>query len=93
MASLPFDNRVMWYPCSVSGFALGKIVDLGSSTFSVQPLSGGQPVTCPHDRVFPSEEQDKDVDDNCALMYLNEATLLHNVKQRYLKNKIYLYNL
>jgi len=42
MASLPFDNRVMWYPCSVSGFALGKIVDLGSSTFSVQPLSGGQ---------------------------------------------------
>ena len=24
-----------------------------------------------------------------ALMYLNEATLLNNVKQRYLKNKIY----
>jgi len=29
-------------------------------------------VTCPHDRVFPSEEQDKDVDDNCE--YESKAT-------------------
>ena len=43
-----------------------------------------------YDRAFPAEEYDnKDVDDNCGLMYLNEATLLNNLKMRYLKNKIY----
>ena len=33
----------------------------------------------------------KDVDDNCGLMYLNEATLLQNIKLRYNKDKIYTY--
>ena len=31
------------------------------------------------------------MDDNCGLMYLNEATLLNNIRQRYLKDKIYTY--
>jgi myosin-6 len=31
------------------------------------------------------------VDDNCGLMYLNEATLLNNIRQRYVKDKIYTY--
>ena len=29
------------------------------------------------------------MDDNCGLMYLNEATLLQNIKLRYNKDKIY----
>ena len=44
----------------------------------------------PFDRLYPAEEDEKkEVDDNCGLMYLNEATLLHNIKLRYLKDKIY----
>ena len=44
------------------------------------------------DRLYPAEDDDtKTVDDNCGLMYLNEATLLNNIKQRYVKDKIYTY--
>ena len=43
-----------------------------------------------YDRTFPAEEYDnKDCDDNCGLMYLNEANLLNNLRIRYMKNKIY----
>ena len=49
-----------------------------------------QSVKAIYDRTFPAEEHDnKDVDDNCGLMYLNEATLLNNLRIRYMKNKIY----
>ena len=49
-----------------------------------------QTVTAPTDRVFPCEEyENKDVDDNCALMYLNEANLLQNIRLRYNKDIIY----
>ena len=48
--------------------------------------------TCSFDRLYPAEDDDtKTVDDNCGLMYLNEATLLNNIRQRYLKDKIYTY--
>uniref|UniRef100_A0A914ELL3 Myosin motor domain-containing protein n=1 Tax=Acrobeloides nanus TaxID=290746 RepID=A0A914ELL3_9BILA len=49
-------------------------------------------VTARYDEVFPAEEnQRKDVDDNCGLMYLNEGTLLHNCKLRYNRKQIYTY--
>ena len=43
-------------------------------------------------REAEAEEEDrKEVDDSCSLMYLNEAALLNNVKLRYAKGKIYTY--
>lgn len=49
-----------------------------------------QPIVAPYRQVFPSEpDNQKEVDDNCSLMYLNEATLLHNLRVRYKKNKVY----
>ena len=49
-----------------------------------------QTIKAIYDRTFPAEEYDnKDCDDNCGLMYLNEATLLNNLRIRYMKNKIY----
>jgi myosin-6 len=40
--------------------------------------------------VYPSEEDGAgDKEDNCALMFLNEATLLFNLKVRYQKDLIY----
>ena len=35
--------------------------------------------------------EQKDVDDNCGLMNLNEATLLNNIRMRYDRDKIYTY--
>ena len=51
-----------------------------------------KPIQASFDRLYPAEENEKkEVDDNCGLMYLNEATLLHNIKLRYNKDKIYTY--
>ncbi|VDN08631.1 unnamed protein product [Dibothriocephalus latus] len=45
----------------------------------------------PTNQVLLAEPRDHFPDDNCALINLNEATLLENVKQRYMKDKIYTY--
>lgn len=83
----------MWVPDNEHGFHLGEIVDIGSDSITVQ-VDGpsGKVVTAPYDRVFPSEKDNtRDFEDNCSLMFLNEATLLHNLKIRYQKDKIYTY--
>jgi myosin-6 len=55
-------------------------------------VGGLQSVVASYDEVFPAaDEGAPDVDDNCALMYLNEATLLHNLRVRYTKGQIYTY--
>ncbi|KAK3506666.1 hypothetical protein QTP70_013172 [Hemibagrus guttatus] len=60
---------------------VGRMSDLCMWTF-LAPVS----------QVFPAEDDtNKHVEDNCSLMYLNEATLLNNVRVRYSKDKIYTY--
>uniref|UniRef100_A0A1I8GZ60 Unconventional myosin-6 n=1 Tax=Macrostomum lignano TaxID=282301 RepID=A0A1I8GZ60_9PLAT len=87
------DGKKVWAPHPKEGYKLGKITDLGSENVVVETLSSPKEVlTVPYNRLFPSEEYDnKDVEDNCALMYLNEATLLNNIRLRYMKNAIYTY--
>lgn len=86
------DGKV-WVPHPTDGFRLGKIVDLTADGCTVEPFqTPGQTINAPFDRVFPAEENDnKSVDDNCALMFLNEATLFNNLKIRYMKDNIYTY--
>jgi len=85
-------GKKVWVPHPTDGFIMGRIVDIGADTITVEPFGSKQTVSAPYDRVFPAEEYDnKDVEDNCALMYLNEATLLNNIKLRYMKNAIYSY--
>ena len=80
------ESKLVWAPHQEEGFELGHIVDLGAETFTIQPLSkGSKPVQAVIDRVFPTEEHPKDVEDNCSLLYLNEATLLHNLRMRFKK--------
>ena len=75
----------------MDGFVLGRIVDLADEG-AVVDVGCGRSVTTSFDRLYPSEDDDrKEVDDNCGLMYLNEATLLNNVRLRYSKDKIYTY--
>ncbi|XP_033741492.1 unconventional myosin-VI-like isoform X2 [Pecten maximus] len=86
-------GKKVWVPHTADGFKLGRITDIGSDNISIEPFDApGTTIHSVYDRVFPAEEYDnKDVADNCGLMYLNEATLLHNLRIRYMKNMIYTY--
>ncbi|CAI8049871.1 Unconventional myosin-VI, partial [Geodia barretti] len=82
----------VWAPHPDEGYQLGLIVDVSTDTLTVDPLQGGKSVVASYDEVFPAaDEGAPDVDDNCSLMYLNEATLLHNLRMRYTKGQIYTY--
>lgn len=86
-------GKKVWVPHHTDGFKLGRIVDIGSDSITVEPFDApGTTINAFYDKTYPAEEDDnKYVEDNCALMYLNEATLLHNCKIRYYKNQIYTY--
>jgi len=85
------DKEKVWVSEPQEGFVLGQIVDLTDEGALVQPISKSiKPIQASFDRLYPAEEDEKkEVEDNCGLMYLNEATLLHNIKLRYNKDKIY----
>ncbi|XP_032999161.1 unconventional myosin-VI isoform X4 [Lacerta agilis] len=87
------DGKPVWAPHTSDGFQMGLIVDIGPDTLTIEPLNQkGKTFHAAINQVFPAEEDSKkDVEDNCSLMYLNEATLLHNVKVRYSKDRIYTY--
>lgn len=86
------DNKLVWAPHSEEGFVLGHIIDLGTETLEVKPINKNikGTIKAVYDRVFPAEENPKDVDDNCSLLYLNEATLLYNLNMRF-KKKVNFY--
>ncbi|MBN3274785.1 MYO6 protein, partial [Polyodon spathula] len=85
------DGKPVWAPHPVDGFQLGIIVDIGADSLTIEPLKQkGKTFLAPINQVFPAEDDgDKIVEDNCSLMYLNEATLLNNIRVRYSKDKIY----
>nr|XP_045016062.1 unconventional myosin-VI [Jaculus jaculus] len=87
------DGKPVWAPHPTDGFQMGNIVDIGPDSLTIEPLSQkGKTFLALINQVFPAEEDSKkDVEDNCSLMYLNEATLLHNIKVRYSKDRIYTY--
>jgi len=88
---MDLDGKRFWVADSENGFKLGKLVDIGADLWVVEPFSTpGKTISASPDSVYPCEEYDnKDVDDNCALMYLNEANLLQNIRLRYKKDSIY----
>uniref|UniRef100_A0A8P4GIM2 Unconventional myosin-VI n=1 Tax=Dicentrarchus labrax TaxID=13489 RepID=A0A8P4GIM2_DICLA len=87
------DGKPVWAPHPTDGFQLGMIVDIGADALTIEPLNQkGKTFLAPMNQVFPAEDDvNKHVDDNCSLMYLNEATLLNNVRVRYSKDHIYTY--
>ncbi|XP_012723263.2 myosin VIb isoform X2 [Fundulus heteroclitus] len=87
------DGKPVWAPHPTDGFQLGTIVDIGADTLTIEPLNQkGKTLLAPMSQVFPAEDDvNKHVDDNCSLMYLNEGTLLNNVRVRYYKDHIYTY--
>ncbi|XP_076277428.1 myosin heavy chain 95F jaguar isoform X2 [Lasioglossum baleicum] len=86
------ENQQVWVRDPQEGFIIGKFVDMVDGDALIMPLDLKYPQrTCPLDEVYPAGEYTKDVEDNCALMYLNEATLLNNIRTRYFKDRIYTY--
>ncbi|KAF7704315.1 myosin VIb [Silurus meridionalis] len=87
------DGKPVWAPHPTDGFQLGMIVDIGADTLTIEPLGHrGKTFLASISQVFPAEDDvNKHVEDNCSLMYLNEATLLNNVRVRYSKDQIYTY--
>ncbi|XP_039387131.1 unconventional myosin-VI isoform X1 [Mauremys reevesii] len=87
------DGKPVWAPHPTDGFQMGNIVDIGPDSLTIEPLNQkGKTFLAVINQVFPAEEDSKkDMEDNCSLMYLNEATLLHNIKVRYSKDRIYTY--
>ncbi|XP_037099836.1 unconventional myosin-VI-like isoform X1 [Syngnathus acus] len=85
------DGKPVWAPHPADGFQLATIVDIGADSLTLQPLKrDAKTLVAAVSQVFPAEDDaDKHVEDNCSLMYLNEATLLNNVRVRYSKDKIY----
>lgn len=88
---MDLERKKYWVPDPEHGFKLGKLVDIGSDTMTIEPFdSPSKTISASPDSIFPCEEyENKDVDDNCALMYLNEANLLNNLRLRYKKDTIY----
>ncbi|KAL0131777.1 hypothetical protein PUN28_002966 [Cardiocondyla obscurior] len=86
------ENQQVWVRDPQEGFIIGKFTDMVDGDALIVPLDPKYPQrTCPLDEVYPAGEYTKDVEDNCALMYLNEATLLNNIRTRYFKDRIYTY--
>lgn len=87
------DSQLIWVRDSENGYIKAKICEIGGQGFEVQPLDKKFPKK--HylfDETFPACESDAvDHDDCCELMFLNEATLLDNIRNRYFKDKIYTY--
>ncbi|KAK6013637.1 myosin head [Ostertagia ostertagi] len=91
MAARDFGRQV-WAPDAKEGYVLGTLDDIGTENITVVRKDGNGQIKASYDEVFPAEDDPKKtVDDNCALMYLNEGTLLNNCRQRYVKKQIYTY--
>ncbi|KAG5673983.1 hypothetical protein PVAND_003979 [Polypedilum vanderplanki] len=83
---------LVWARDPNEGYIQGKLSELGAHEYEIIPTEKGyQKRSCNIDDIFPSCENKSDHDDNCELMFLNEATLLDNIKNRYYKDKIYTY--
>lgn len=88
----PDYGRVVWITDPSDGFRAARIIDFSKSGFTLADLNNLETVNRSYDEVFSCEEDPlKSVEDNCALMHLNEATLLNNCRLRYSNGKIYSY--
>uniref|UniRef100_A0A182RH91 Myosin motor domain-containing protein n=1 Tax=Anopheles funestus TaxID=62324 RepID=A0A182RH91_ANOFN len=86
------DSQLVWARDIQDGYIQGRIVEIGGTEYEVQPVDSKLPKrSCIPEDIFPSCERPSDNDDNCELMFLNEATLLDNIRNRYYKDKIYTY--
>lgn len=84
--------ETVWVRDPEEGYILGRIVELMELGAEVSPIDmKHQKRTCSFNDIHQAGKHDMEFDDNCEMMFLNEGTLLNNIKRRYYKNKIYSY--
>lgn len=89
---MTMDKQLIWVRDPNEGFILARLHELMGEEADVFPIDNKYPKrVCSFEDIFPAGDPGKDVEDNCELMFLNEATLLNNILTRYKKNKIYTY--
>ncbi|XP_015512948.1 myosin heavy chain, muscle isoform X24 [Neodiprion pinetum] len=89
----PYDaKKACWVPCEKEGYVLGEIKATKGDVVSVS-LPGGETKQFRKEQVAqvnpPKFEKSEDMAD---LTFLNEASVLHNLKQRYYNKMIYTYS-
>jgi len=87
------EHQVVWLPDPEEGYVLGTIEDIHQDFVTATTIRPpGRTIQASFKQTFVAEKDvNKDVNDNCALMFLNEANLLNNLRVRYDRDKIYTY--
>ncbi|CAH2070936.1 unnamed protein product, partial [Iphiclides podalirius] len=89
---MTLDKQLVWVREPAEGFVLARLHELLGEEADVVPVDNRHARRVVNfDDILPAGDPDKDCDDNCELMFLNEATLLNNIICRYKKKKIYTY--
>ncbi|KAJ1735398.1 class II myosin [Coemansia biformis] len=87
------EKKWVWVPDEKDGYIAGYVVDETSADAAVVHLMTGRDVTVnlgATEKVNPPKFER--VEDMADLGYLNEASVVHNLKQRYAANMIYTYS-
>ncbi|KAJ1999370.1 class II myosin, partial [Coemansia thaxteri] len=87
------DKKWVWVPHEKEGYIAGYVVkDEGPDSVVVHLMSGRDITVNIHDTVKVNPPKFEKVEDMADLGYLNEASVVHNLKQRYASNMIYTYS-
>uniref|UniRef100_A0A158Q7T3 Myosin motor domain-containing protein n=1 Tax=Elaeophora elaphi TaxID=1147741 RepID=A0A158Q7T3_9BILA len=85
-------NMHAWVPDDKDGFVLCKIIDIGCEYLTLQRLHETETFKAFYDNIFPAgDDFNRDVDDNCSLIHLNDGSLLNNCRLRYNRKQFYTY--
>jgi myosin heavy subunit len=85
-----FDSKKWcWVPDENEGFLAGEIKSRKGSKLVCQMPDGSQVEVAEDDTQQMNPPKFEKTEDMAALTYLNEASVLHNLRQRYYSNLIY----
>jgi len=88
----PYDGKTMiWVPDEKEGFVVGKLVETKGEVCMVEVEGGVKPFKKPLTGQVNPPKYEK-TEDMSNLTYLNDASVLHNLKQRYYAKLIYTYS-
>jgi myosin protein heavy chain len=86
-------KRTVWVPHDTEGFALANIISERNDEYEVVLADTGKRFTVPKDDVQKTNPSKfNKVEDMAELTCLNEASVLHNLKERYYSGLIYTYS-
>ncbi|GMR60861.1 hypothetical protein PMAYCL1PPCAC_31056 [Pristionchus mayeri] len=86
-------KKLCWLPHEKEGFVLGSIKNETGDEVLVEICDTGKTTTCSKDDIQKANPPKFDkVEDMSELTYLNEASVLYNLKERYYSSLIYTYS-